>query len=194
MTTDERSLCWAEFERATRERAHPFRQPVVMSVDEEGYPSGRVLTLREADEQRRILRFHIDRRSPKFAQFKKQPVVGVVFYDGPGKWQVRVRGIAMLHTDDAVARSAWDRCLPISKRTYLATSVPGMEIDWDAPSVFPPGLERRRPTEEESEAGYQNFAVLLVDVVELDSLHLAGDGHRRFHIIDEVHKVRRLAP
>ena len=34
MTTDERELCWDEFERATRERAHAFRQPVVMSVDE----------------------------------------------------------------------------------------------------------------------------------------------------------------
>jgi pyridoxamine 5'-phosphate oxidase len=177
MTTDERSLCWAEFARATRERGHPFRQPVVMSV-----------------EGRRMLRFHIDRRSPKFVQWSNQPVVGAVFYDGPGKWQIRLKGVALLHYEDDVARAAWETNHPMGKRTYLTTAAPGEEVDWDVASLYPPGMERRRPTDEESEEGYRNFAVMLVDVVELDSLHLAGEGHRRFHIIDEVHKVRRLAP
>ena len=33
-----------------------------------------------------------------------------------------------------------------------------------------------------------------VEVIELDSLHLAKDGQKRFQIIEEVHSVRRLAP
>ncbi len=194
MTTDERELCWGEFERATRERAHAFRQPVVMSVDEEGYPSGRVLTLRAVDRARSKLRFHVDRRSPKFAQWIRQSFASAVFYDGPAKWQVRVKGLADLHFDDDVAKAAWVATHPMGKRTYLTTEAPGVEVDWDSGSAFPPGLELRRPTSEESEAGYANFAVVLVQVIELDSLHLTKDGHKRFQIIEEVHSVRRLAP
>jgi pyridoxamine 5'-phosphate oxidase len=194
MNTDERILCWTELERATQVRSHAFRQPVVMSVDAEGYPTGRVLTLREADEARHMLRFHVDRRSPKFKQWATQPVVGVVFYDGPRKWQIRVKGAVELHFDDIVAREAWDACHPMAKRTYLACLPPGEELDGDESTIFPPGLERRRPTDIESEAGYANFAVVLVKVTEIDSLHLAGAGHRRFQILDGSHKVRRLAP
>jgi hypothetical protein len=124
----------------------------------------------------------------------RQPVIAAVFYDGPAKWQVRVKGIAELHFDDDVARAAWDQTSPMGKRTYLTTAAPGLELDWDSGSSYPPGLELRRPTPEESEAGYANFAVVLVEVLELDSLHLAKDGHKRFQIIEEVHSVRRLAP
>jgi pyridoxamine 5'-phosphate oxidase len=192
MTSDERALCWAEFERATRERGHAFRQPVVMSVDEEGFPAGRVLTLRAAVGGK--LRFHVDRRSPKFEHWMRQPIAGAVFYDAAGKWQVRVKGLAELHFEDDVARAAWEPCHPMSKRTYLTTTPPGGELDWDAASAFPVGLEKRRPTEAESEAGYRNFAVLLLEVIEMDSLHLAGEGHMRFHISESAESVRRLAP
>ena len=194
MTTDERELCWDEFERATRERAHAFRQPVVMSVDEEGYPSGRVLTLRAVDRGKGKLRFHVDRRSPKFTQWMRQPVVGAVFYDGPAKWQVRVKGLAELHFDDGLSTAAWEATHPMGKRTYLTTAAPGQELDWDSGSSYPFGLELRRPTPEESAAGYANFAVVLVEVIALDLLHLAKDGHQRLQIIEEVHSVRRLAP
>jgi pyridoxamine 5'-phosphate oxidase len=193
MTTGERSLVWAELERATRDRDHPFRQPVVLSVDEAGYPCGRVLTLRAAEPASRSLRFHIDTRSPKFSHWSRQPLVSAVFYDQQARWQLRVRGAAILHHQDDIARAAWLASHPMCQRTYLAQSPPGLEIDWDSP-VFPPGLERRRPTQEEAEAGYPNFAVLLITVAELDSLHLSGDGHRRFRIEEADHSIRRLAP
>lgn len=193
MNQEERAQIWAEFKLASRDRRHAFRQPVVMSVDQEGYPSGRVLTLRHADPHLRTLRFHVDRRSPKFAHWMRQPVVAAVFYDAPEKWQVRIKGVADLHVDNPIAREAWEANSPMSRRTYLTKFAPGAEIGEDD-AVFPPGLEKRRPTFEESEAGYENFAVLLVDVVELDSLHLAKDGHVRYRIEEEQLSVRRLAP
>ena len=193
MTTDERSLVWAELERATRDRDHPFRQPVILSIDDSGFPSGRVLTLRAADPASRSLRFHIDTRSPKYSHWSQRPLISAVFYDQQARWQLRVRGAATLHNQNEIARAAWLASHPMCKRTYLSQSPPGLEIDWDS-SVFPPGLERRRPTDQEAEAAYPNFAVLLLTVAEFDSLHLSGEGHRRFLIAEQPHSIRRLAP
>jgi hypothetical protein len=194
MTQDEREICWAAFQRATLDRCHPFRQPVVLSVDSHGLPSGRVLTLREANPDRHYLRFHIDRRSPKFAEWSSNPAIAAVFYDQQRRWQIRVRGHAELCFENTLARLAWDASHPMCKRTYLTLNPPGTEIDWEQVSPYPEGLARRRPNDAESEEGYRNFAVLLFHVNELDSLHLVGEGHQRFHILDESHKVRRLAP
>ncbi len=193
MNLDERAKCWTEFKLATQDRRHPFRQPIVMSIDEEGYPSGRVLTLRHADPHLHTLRFHVDRRSPKFAQWERQPVAAAVFYDPAARWQLRVKGVTDLHYENEIAREAWENSHPMCWRTYLAKYAPGAEIS-DAESIFPEGLERRRPTLSESEPGYRNFAVLLVEVVEMDSLHLAGTGHSRYRINEEEFRVQRLAP
>jgi hypothetical protein len=91
----------------------------------------------------------------------RQPVIAAVFYDGPAKWQVRVKGLAELHFDDDVARAAWDQTSPMGKRTYLTTAAPGLELDWDSGSSYPPGLELRRPTPEESEAGWLKSSSLI---------------------------------
>jgi pyridoxamine 5'-phosphate oxidase len=194
MNQEERELCWAAFACGAGNRRHAFRTPVVMSMDEEGYPNGRVLTLREANAEGSYLRFHLDRRSPKFAHWTRQPVAAAVFYDAAARWQIRVKALAELHSHDEVAREAWNAGHPMSKRTYLTDVPPGGEVDWDDESTYPEGLELRRPTEEESEAGYQNFAVLLCRVLDLDSLRLRKQGHQRIHIVESSREARRVAP
>lgn len=186
--------CWAAFAAALRDRNHPFRTPVVMSVDSEGYPSGRVLTLRAIDPEAQWLRFHIDRRSPKYAHWTERPIVSAVFYDKAAKWQIRVRGVAQLHTDDSIAREAWDQSHPMCKRTYLTDAAPGSVLDWDDHSTFADHLLRQRPTPEESELGFSRFAVLLCRIADIDSLHLAGTGHQRFLLEAHTDQAIRLAP
>lgn len=190
----ERERCWEALELGVRDRRHPFRNPVVLSVDEEGYPAGRVLTLREANRKEHFLRFHVDRRSPKFRQWTEQPAMSVVFYHAPGMWQVRVKGLAEMHLENDLARAAWDSCHPMGQRTYLSRYAPSVEVEEDVESTYPPELERRRPTAEESEAGYKNFAVLLCQVLEIDSLHLYGTGHQRYRIQELESAIFRLAP
>lgn len=190
----ERERCWDALELGVRDRRHPFRNPVVLSVDEEGYPAGRVLTLREANREQHFLRFHVDRRSPKFRQWSEQPAMSVVFYHAPGMWQVRIKGLADLRMEDRVAREAWESCHPMGQRTYLSKYAPSAQLDDDEEGMFPEELERRRPTPEESEAGYKNFAVLLCRVVEMDSLHLYGTGHQRYRIQEMERAIARLAP
>jgi 3-hydroxyisobutyrate dehydrogenase len=165
-----------------------------MSVDEEGYPSGRVLTLREADAAGGRLRFHVDRRSPKFADWTRQPVVAAVFYDAAARWQVRAKGLAELHMGDVVARAAWEASHPMSKRTYLTELAPGAEMEWDDESTYPEELTVRRPTEEESEPGFANFAVMWFRVLDLDSLRLKRTGHQRVRIAETTGRAWRVAP
>ncbi len=190
----EHDSCWAAFEATLRDRNHPFRTPVLLSVDEEGYPSGRVLTLRAIDRDSQWLRFHIDRRSPKFAHWSARPVVSAVFYDKAAKWQIRVRGIAQLHFDDDIARAAWDKSHPMCKRTYLTDAAPGTTLDWEDTSTFADHLLRQRPTPEESELGFSRFAVLICRVADIDSLRLSGTGHQRFLIDAHSAQTIRLAP
>lgn len=167
---------------------------MVLSIDAEGFPSGRVLTLRAIDPRSQTLRFHIDRRSPKFADWSTRPLVSVVFYDKNAKWQIRVRGTAELHSQDPLARAAWDSSHPMCKRTYLSEFGPGSPLDWDETSTYPEHLLRQRPTDAESELGYTRFAVLLCHVADIDSLHLAGTGHQRFRINAPTAETSRLAP
>jgi pyridoxamine 5'-phosphate oxidase len=190
----EHELCWAAFAAALRDRDHPFRTPVVLSIDEQGYPSGRVLTLRAIDPDSHWLRFHIDQRSPKFQHWQARPIVSAVFYDKAAKWQIRVRGVAQLHANDAIARDAWERSHPMCQRTYLSDAAPGTPLDWDDNSTFADHLMRQRPTPQEAELGFSRFAVLLCRIADMDSLHLAGTGHQRFHIDAPSAEIHRLAP
>jgi 3-hydroxyisobutyrate dehydrogenase len=120
--------------------------------------------------------------------------MSIVFYDAAAKWQIRARGHADLHFENDLARQAWQASHPMCQRTYLSRLAPGVEIEEDLASTYPPGLEKRRPTPEESEAGYRNFAVLLCQVVELDSLHLQGTGHNRYLIQELEEQILRVAP
>jgi hypothetical protein len=165
-----------------------------MSIDDEGYPSGRVLTLRAIDAERHWLRFHIDNRSPKFRHWRRNPIVSAVFYDKFAKWQIRVRGVAQLHSGDETARQAWEASHPMCKRTYLSEYAPGSPLDWDDESTFPAHLLRQRPTPQESERGFERFAILYCRVADIDSLHLAGTGHQRFLIEAPSLETVRLAP
>jgi hypothetical protein len=190
----EHELCWAALEKALRERDHAFRTPVVLSIDDEGYPSGRVLTLRAVDRGSQWLRFHIDKRSPKYRHWQERPIVSVIFYDKAAKWQMRARGVAQLHSGNEIAREAWEASHPMCKRTYMTDAAPGQMLDWEDRTTYPEHLLRQRPTAAEAELGYSRFAVLLCRVADLDSLHLEGTGHQRFRIESPTFETYRIAP
>ncbi len=194
MGPEERDRCWNAFAAALLDREHAFRTPTVLSVDENACPCGRVLTLRAIDPARHWLRFHLDRRSPKFQHWQDRPVISAVFYDKAARWQVRVRGIAQLHFEDAIAREAWELSHPMSRRTYLSHYAPGAELAEEVASTLPVDLLRRRPSPEESELGYRNFALVYCLISDLDSLHLEGTGHQRFRIDEPALAVSRIAP
>ena len=85
---------------AMEDRRSPMHTPVVATADADA----RVMVLRHFTPW--TLRFHTDTRAPKVAVIARNPQIGVLFYDKAEKVQIRVRGLARVESEGAVAPRA----------------------------------------------------------------------------------------
>jgi pyridoxamine 5'-phosphate oxidase len=86
-----RQRAWLELERATRDRHHEWRMPVLATIGKDGSPNARAVVLRHADAKLQNLQFYTDRRSPKIAELTHQPAAILVFWSERLNWQLRVQ-------------------------------------------------------------------------------------------------------
>jgi hypothetical protein len=166
------SLGWGQMEKGASSRKSGFHHAVVCT---EG-PDARVMILRGADRDKGLAWFHTDARAPK-GSFLPGPVC-LVFYDSSLGLQARCLGEGELLVEGPVVDEAWSRSRLFSRKCYLSRLAPGTETQQPDPGL-PEALRHRDPTEEESEEGRENFAVLMVRVRRLDVLILHHEGHRR---------------
>jgi pyridoxamine 5'-phosphate oxidase len=166
---------WMRWGRGRADRRSPLHTPAVATTGDDGAPQQRTMVVRAVERQQRLLRFHTDTRSGKFAQSGRAAVLG---YDPGAKMQLRMSGDAEFATHGPAADSAWASASPSSRRAYLVDPGPGTIIT-DPGSGLAPSLEGRAPDLSESEAGRTNFAVMLFVADRIDWLHLAASGHRR---------------
>lgn len=170
--------CWQRLRRGAKDRRHAFHQLTIGNVDAVGQPQQRIMVLREADAQQRLLRFHTDARAAKVAMFGDGAPVSILAYDAKAKIQIRLSGIARIEQNGEKADAAWQKTVPFSRRCYLADPAPGSFTE--APiSGLPADLEGVEPTQERSEIGRANFALLLTMIEQMEWLYLAHTGHRR---------------
>ena len=159
--------------RAARDRKSPMHIPAVVTSDVDA----RGMVLREFDSAASTLRFHTDTRAPKVAAIESDPRMAVLFYDKGAKIQIRARGSGRILREDAVTKAAWENGSNFARRCYLGD---GPGVVSDAPTSGLPGeLEGIEPTDEQLVPAWENFAVLLVELQELDWLYLAHTGHVR---------------
>jgi 3-hydroxyisobutyrate dehydrogenase len=177
-----RAAIWRELERGAREAKSPLHTPVFATVTTDGAPAARVVVLREGAPDTRRLRCHTDARSLKTSELERNRATAWLFYDAAQKIQIRATGPARVHQGDGLAREAWEQSRLDSRRCYLATQAPGALSDAPA-SGLPPEFVEQRPTAEESEAGWPNFAVIVAEIMRLDWLYLAARGHRRAQFV-----------
>ena len=135
------------------------------------------MVLREFDASAWTLRFHTDTRAPKVAAIKADPRVAVLFYDKGAKIQIRVRGTAEILRDAPVTDTAWAGGSNFARRCYLGDG-PGAQSVLPT-SGLPDEFEGHEPTDEQLLPARANFAVLKVELAELDWLYLAHTGHVR---------------
>ncbi len=166
-----RHQIWKELSRATQDRHHAWRTPVLASACAEGLANARTVVLRAADATLGHLQIYTDARSAKFTEIVGQSNALFVFWSPRLSWQLRVRvDIATLSTGPQVA-SLWERVKQSAAASdYLSPSAPGTPLVSDA------SLSSETPL------GNGHFAVLNAQVIEMDWLELASTGHRRAKI------------
>lgn len=160
---------WARLARATRDRRHAFRHPVIATRCPERGIRARTVVLREAEPEPARLVLHTDRRAGKLAGLEIDPRLGWCFYDPRPRMQVRVETRASVHVGDAVARAAWARQGTAARRLYSVEPAPATPLAAGESPRFG----------EDAEAGFAHFAVVVCAVEEVEWLLLGREGHRR---------------
>lgn len=163
--------------KAAKDRKLPMQSPVVATADADA----RIMVLRSFDPENWALRFHTDLRAPKCGVIGPKDnggsPVGVLFYDKPEKIQIRTRGVGWIETDTALVEQAWQESTNFARRCYLGDG-PGA-VSETPTSGLPKTMEGVEPSEDQILPARENFAILVVEIRELDWFSLAHTGHRR---------------
>ncbi len=162
---------------AVRNRHSPLHTPTVCSISGNA-PAPRIMVLRAVEGPCATFRFHTDVRSSKATQIDAAGPVAILGYDPNARVQLIVRGVGRIERSGETVDHAWETSALSSRRCYLAAHPPGTQTP-EATSGLPEALLNRSPTAPESEAGRENFCVLLVDAIELEWLKLTSCGNQR---------------
>jgi hypothetical protein len=188
MTLDETLAdAFSRLRQAVADRAAPFRTPALATVGEDGTPEVRTVVLRSFVATARHLSVHTDARAAKHAEIVATPTVALVAWDAAARLQVRLRGRAVLHTGDAVARTDWDALPSVARKLYCFRQPCGLPL--------PARLGGRDNVGTEAES-FANFAVIAITFDRLETLHLADEGHirARFDFSDGTVSASWLMP
>jgi pyridoxamine 5'-phosphate oxidase len=177
---------WRLLRRASADRHHPWRVVALCTQGADG-PRARSVILRQVHEEDRRLVFYTDRRSQKVEELAQCDRVALLCWDPRHQQQLRMTGQAVVaHDTDAVAahwaavpeRSQLDYASPLPPGSPLSPGSPlqdgpspqaGASVPGAATAPDPAGLVRAR----------SHFAVLQVQVCEMDFLELDRQGHQR---------------
>lgn len=172
-----RSRIFLQLQKAPRSYRHPWHLGTVASVDGR-QARARVVVLQAVQTPDLLLRFHTDCRANKVDQLRNSPGVEWLFYQPASRIQLRLTCQANVLTSGPDWEEAWQKTVLQSRRCYLAPLPPATRVS--GPSVnLPAGMEQRHPTAEESEAGRENFAIVLCQVQTIDWMFLHHNGHLR---------------
>lgn len=168
MTTEDiRQRIWTSLARATQDRHHEWRTPMLATVGKDGSPNARTVVLRHADAKLERLHFYTDSRSPKVAELEEQPNALLVFWSKRLNWQLRVRVVMSVQASGPEVETLWERLSQSAAAgDYLSASAPGAVLTTETPA----------PNESTPK---HHLAILSAEVQEIDWLELARSGHRR---------------
>lgn len=168
-----RHQIWKELGRATQDRHHAWRTPVLATSSENGLVNARTVVLREVDVVRNNLVIYTDERSSKVSEIMKQQAGLFVFWSGRLNWQLRARVNFTAITSGLEVEQLWQRISQsAAANDYLGQDAPGTVR-----------CETVNPTKTTSQKNY--FTVLNAAVTEMDWLELRRDGHRRARIFPQ---------
>ena len=177
---------------AVTNRKSPFRIPVFICGVQSDF-DGRIVVLRKADRDDKIVQFHSDIRSDKIKKLKKNTNASILFYDKEEKIQIRLKVGCIVNYSNEVTKESWSKTQHISRKCYLVNSSPGSESSTPT-SGLKAELDNFEFTKEKSEEGYKNFTVVQCKIKTMEWLYLAAKGHRRAIFDLENNKENWLTP
>ena len=183
---------WLMLNNAVTNRKSSFRIPVFICGEKSDF-DGRIVVLRKADKNNKIVQFHSDIRSDKIKKLKKNTNASILFYDKEEKIQVRLKVKCMVNHANEVTKESWSKTQHISRKCYLVDDNPGSESTTPT-SGLKPDLDNFEFTKEKSEEGYKNFTVIQCNIKSMEWLYLAAKGHRRAKFDLENNKECWLVP
>jgi pyridoxine/pyridoxamine 5'-phosphate oxidase len=75
-----RQQIWKELGRASQDRHHAWRTPVLATVNDCGAVNARTVVLRSVDQASQTLQIFTDQRSPKLVEIVNEPKAIFVFW------------------------------------------------------------------------------------------------------------------
>jgi pyridoxamine 5'-phosphate oxidase len=183
---------WLMLGDAVTNRKSPFRIPVFICGEQSDF-DGRIVVLRKAEKNNKIVQFHSDIRSDKIKKLKKNTNASILFYDKEEKIQVRLKVKCLVNHANEVTKESWSKTQHISRKCYLVDDSPGSESNTPT-SGLKPELDNFEFTKEKSEEGYKNFTVIQCNIKTMEWLYLAAKGHRRAKFDLENNKECWLVP
>ena len=159
---------WRQLEAAVGDTEHPWRTPVLATINGH-FADARTVVIREVEQRDRRFLIYTDERASKVAQLLSHPVGTLVMWSHPMGWQLRCRVHLAIEMSGLAASSRWARIkLSPAAQDYLSPLPPGTAIDAPVP---PP------PTHATVARDY--FSIITAQLLSLDWLELHELGHRR---------------
>jgi pyridoxamine 5'-phosphate oxidase len=171
-------LAWKQLVSGAARSKDGFHTLCVATMNTEGEPTLRTVVHRKADEIVKKIFFHTDTRSRKFQDLQRDSRLSMLFYDAHRRIQMTLKATATLHTTDALAEDRWRATNAQSRRCYMTIDAPNTTADF--PTVgYDKRFAKTDPTEDESCAFRQNFAVVECQTHHLEFLFLHHTGNRK---------------
>ena len=168
---------WDQLCHGAEQPGHPYYLPTFGTLSVDG-PNLRTVVLRQVDVAARTLLFHSDRRAEKIHEIERDARVMWHFWHPGQREQLRMRGRATLHFEDAVATQLWQNSAPQSLKLYFKSQPPGTKI-MHPQSGLSERAQSSQLSHDDVEAGRQNFAAVQTEIDEIEVLHLRNDGNYR---------------
>ena len=168
---------WKMLERGAARYNDPFHWPVLGTTGPNGIGMRSVI-LREFSSSERRLVCHTDARAAKVRDISNSARVSWLFYHPKKKVQLRISGMAALHSDDPFADRQWAAAGISSRLNYGTVDPPGTPVERPS-SGLPDFLLKKAPSLLETEKNRKNFMVIACRIESIDWLVLQVLGNRR---------------
>jgi pyridoxamine 5'-phosphate oxidase len=162
---------WAQLLRASVDKHHEWRSPVLVTNGLDEWPDARTVILRAADVNQKKLTFYSDSRSPKVAQLNANPKAILVFWSKRLNWQLRVKVTIDVVMQGLELQNTW----AVVKQSPSA----GDYLSAQAPSEL---LNNAQDLTTKKTQAQAHFAILIANVITIDWLALNRTGHQRANI------------